>query len=209
MSEQNRDNPTGPRSDADQPADEPQAEQPEAASPGDASGDASGGASGGAEDAAEQVEQDIRQTLNAVQEERDELEQRLMRIAADYQNYARRAEQNTKTAAEQQLMDMGKALVTVLDHFDRALQVDPEKTTVKSLLDGVEMVHGELLRTLQRFGIERLDVEPGEAFDPNRHEALMRQPHDEYETDHVIQQLQPGYRINDKTIRPAQVSVAE
>jgi hypothetical protein len=56
---------------------------------------------------------------------------------------------------------------------------------------------------------EQVEVTPGEPFDPNRHEALMRTPHEQVASDHVVQQLQPGYRLGEKTLRPAQVSVAE
>lgn len=145
----------------------------------------------------------------SLEKERDQLNDRLLRTMADYQNFARRAEQNVISARDHQSMDIAKGLVTVLDHFDRAVQVDPEATSTRDLLEGVVMVRNELLRTLQRFGIERLDAKPGDAFDPNQHEALMRQPSDEVESNHVTAQFQPGYVLRDKTIRAAQVAVAE
>lgn len=147
--------------------------------------------------------------LKQLQVERDDLEQRLMRVSADYQNFARRAAQNVESAAQQKLMDIARALVTVLDHFDRALDADADKTSAKDLLGGVTIVKNELLSTLNRFGIERLEVSPGDEFDPNRHEALMRQPSEEIASNHVTMQLQPGYVLGEKIVRPAQVSVAE
>ncbi|MEM1354311.1 MAG: nucleotide exchange factor GrpE [Planctomycetota bacterium] len=147
--------------------------------------------------------------LNQLQEERDDLEQRLMRVSADYQNFARRAAHNVESAAQQKLMDIARALVTVLDHFDRALEADPETTSAQDLLGGVTIVKNELLAALGRFGIERLEVGPGDEFDPNRHEALMRQPSEDVQANHVTMQLQPGYTLGDKVVRPAQVSVAE
>lgn len=159
--------------------------------------------------AAETVEQELKETLGIIEKERDELEDRVKRIAADYQNFVRRSEQNIASAREQQLLELARGLVTVLDHFDRALEVDPEKTPAKDLMAGVSMVRDELLRALNRFGVERMDVEKGEPFDPNRHEALMRQAVEDVETDHVTAQYQPGYTLKNKTIRPAQVGVAE
>ena len=147
--------------------------------------------------------------LSEMTAERDALDDKLRRMMADYQNYARRAEQNVVVARQQTLMDVAKSLVTVLDHFDHALAADPEKTSSQDLLKGVGIVHDELLRVLAAYGIQRLEVEPGEPFDPNRHEALMRQPHDEIESNHVTAQMQPGYVIEDKTIRPAKVAIAE
>ena len=146
--------------------------------------------------------------LAQLQSERDGLESKLLRVSADYQNFVRRAQQNTDAAVEQKLVDIARGLVTVLDHFDRALDTgtDAEPT---GLVQGVTMVRDELLSMLKRYGIERLDVEPGDEFDPNRHEALMRQPSDDVESNHVTMQMQPGYVLGEKVIRPAQVGVAE
>ncbi|MEM6258381.1 MAG: nucleotide exchange factor GrpE [Planctomycetota bacterium] len=146
--------------------------------------------------------------IDALQAERDELESKLLRVSADYQNFARRAQQNIQSAVEQKLMDVARGFITVMDHFDRALE-GQSKDEAAGVLQGVMMVHSEMLATLNRFGVERLDVEPGTEFDPNRHEALMRQPSDEIESNHVTMQMQPGYVMGDKVIRPAQVGVAE
>ena len=64
------------------------------------------------------------------------------------------------------------------------------------------------MNALQRFGVQRIDARQGDAFDPNLHEALMRQEQEGVESDHVVMQMQPGYTIGEKTIRPAKVSVA-
>lgn len=161
-----------------------------------------------AQDAEQHEAAETDSPLAALQSERDELEAKLLRVSADYQNFARRAQQNVQAAGEQKLMDIARAMTTVLDHFDRALE-GQDKDNAEGVLQGVFIVHSELLATLNRFGIDRLDVEPGTEFDPNQHEALMRQPSDEYESNQVTMQMQPGYVIGDKVIRPAQVGVAE
>ncbi|QDU33279.1 heat shock protein GrpE [Poriferisphaera corsica] len=138
-----------------------------------------------------------------------ELNDKYLRTAADYQNYVRRAEQNVGVVKEQQVMSIARELVTVLDHFDRAVEVDKEKVTVDDLLGGVKIVKDELLRSIGKFGVQRVEAQVGEEFDPNKHEAMMRQPSEEVETNHIVQQFQPGYVINDKTIRPAGVIVAQ
>lgn len=164
---------------------------------------------GDAIDAAEQSAQSQEQgVLSRLQSERDDLESRLLRVSADYQNFARRAQQNVDSAVEQKLMDIARGLVTVMDHFDRALDVESEGESA-GVLKGVTMVHHELLATLNRFGIQRLDVQPGEEFDPVKHEALMRQPTHEIASNHITMQMQPGYVLGEKVIRPAQVGVAE
>ena len=147
--------------------------------------------------------------LDQLQRERDELAQKVLRYAADYQNLARRSEQNVVAAREQQAIDLAKQLVVVLDHFDHALAVDAEKVSAKDLLQGVEIVQSELLNVLRRFGIERIDAKPGDVFDPTCHEAMLRQPAEGIESGRVAQQFQPGYMLREKTVRPAKVVVAE
>ena len=138
-----------------------------------------------------------------------ELESKLLRAHADYQNVIRRSHQEVSNAREHQLMDVAKDLLTVLDHFDHAVAIDPETSSAQDVLNGIMIVRDELTRTLERYDIKRLTVETGEEFDPNRHEALMRQPSEHLESNQVVSQLQPGYMIKDKTLRPAKVSVAE
>jgi molecular chaperone GrpE len=143
------------------------------------------------------------------EEELEQLRERLIRVSADYENFKKRSYGNIQTSLEQQLMSVVRDLLPVLDHFDRAVEVDPEATTTEDLLSGVNLVRDELLRMLNRYGIERIDVEQGEPFDPNRHQAMMRQPAEDVESDHVAEQLQPGYALKNMTIRPAGVTVAE
>ena len=172
----------------------------EVAMEGAEGGDAAEGALRGDEEA---------DAADSLQRERDELHGRYLRLAADYQNFQRRAQLNVTTAEEQQAMSLARALVPVLDHFDRAMEIDADKAKAADVLQGVQMVRDELLRALGRFGVQRMNPEAGEAFDPERHEALMRRPSDEVESGHVIQQLEPGYTLNDKTVRPAKVALAE
>jgi molecular chaperone GrpE len=151
----------------------------------------------------------LQQEIESIRTERNELENRLLRVSADYQNFVRRSEQNITTAREQQVMGMARSLLTVMDHFDNALSVDLEKTSAASLLQGVQIVRDELMKTLESFGIRRMDAARGDVFDPNRHEAMMRQQIQGLDAGHVAAQFQPGYTLNDKTLRPAKVSVTE
>lgn len=146
--------------------------------------------------------------IDALQKKYNELHERLLRVSADYQNYVRRSVQNIATAKDQQLIDIAKGLITVLDHLDRALEADPQKTTSESLLEGVQIVREELLKALEQFGVKRLNVDMGEPFDPTCHEALMRQGAEGIESNHVVSQIQPGYMLNEKTLRAAKVTVS-
>ncbi len=156
-----------------------------------------------------EAESPPQEQIDSLQKELGQVNARLLRVSADYQNYVRRSHQNVANARDEQMIGVAKALVTVLDQFDRAIEVNCDETTTMSLLEGVKIVRDELLHTLERFGVERLEVKSGEEFDPTRHEALMRQTAEDVDANHVVAQLQPGYLLGDKTIRPAQVSVSE
>ena len=146
--------------------------------------------------------------VTALEAQVAELNSRLLRTAADYQNYVRRANQNVLDAREQQLMEVARALLTVVDHFDTTLSADLSKTSAQSLIDGVRIVRDELGKTLDNFGVRKIGVAPGDEFNPKLHEALLRQPVENIPSNHVTALLQTGYTLNDRTLRPAKVSVA-
>lgn len=141
--------------------------------------------------------------------ERDELQAKLLRTAADYQNFVKRSQIKVDAARNENTMRIAKALVSVLDNFDRAVDIDAEKTSTADVLKGVDGIRSELLRALEGFGVTKVTVEPGDEFDPNIHEALMRQPVEGIESNHIAAQFMPGYLFNEQPVRPAQVSVAE
>lgn len=143
-----------------------------------------------------------------LQAERDRLLDQLRRVSADYQNYTRRAATNLRDAIELERGDVLKAFVPVLDHFDNALAAEPKGDEARKLYEGVRIVRDELMKVLQQAGVERIDVQPGEPFDPHRHEALMRQPAEGVKPDHVSMCMQPGYAYGQRTLRPAKVAVA-
>ncbi len=160
--------------------------------------------------AAEQAEErTVEKDIADLVQENAELQSKLLRAAADYQNYVRRAHLNTLAARDQQTAEIARDLLTVLDHFETAMAVDVAKTSARSLLEGLVIVREELLRTLEKHGIKRMTVNRGDEFDPHKHEALMRQPAPDLKSNHIVAHLQTGYMLGDKTLRPAKVAVAE
>lgn len=143
-----------------------------------------------------------------LERELDDCKSRLLRAAADYQNALRRAQINVAEAREFQLFDVAKALVPLLDHFDRALEVDPQKVAVQSVLQGVQILRAEMSKTLEGFGVRRIDAKPGDEFDPARHEAMLHQSVPGVAAGHVAAQLQAGYVLGERTLRPVKVSLA-
>lgn len=130
------------------------------------------------------------------------------RALADLQNFRRRSVANECEAREQGIRSVVQRVVTVLDHFDLALAQDPAQITIGQLLDGVRVIRDELLAALLAVGVERIEPRPDEPFDPLRHEAVMRRPTDQAAPGHIVETLQAGYAIGDRTIRPAKVAVA-
>ncbi len=144
----------------------------------------------------------------ALQAERDELYERLQRVSADYQNYIRRSAQSLADSVELAKGDLAKQLITLLDHFDNALAKEPKDEEARALYDGVKIVRDELLRVLKNAGVEPLGVRVGDPFDPELHEAMMRQPVEGVDPNHVSMVMQTGYQHGSRTLRPAKVAVA-
>ena len=160
-------------------------------------------------DLSPQAVAELQQQLAQAESERDEHHAKLLRTAADYQNYIRRSQLNVEAEKQATLMKVAKALVGVLDNFDRAMELDPATSSAEDVQRGAATIQASLMQALESFGLKKITVEPGDEFDPNLHEALMRQPSDTIESNHIALQLLPGYLLKDQPVRPAQVSVAE
>ena len=157
--------------------------------------------------AVQQAETEEKQTC--LQQERDDLLARLQRVSADYLNYQKRVQRDLAQAREFANEELVKALLGVLDDMERALEAaganhDPEDP----LLKGMQLVHDKALETLGKFGLERIDAE-GQPFDPDQHSAMMQQPSADHPPQTVLRELQKGYRLKGRTIRPSSVIVSK
>ncbi|MFO7767714.1 MAG: nucleotide exchange factor GrpE [bacterium] len=145
--------------------------------------------------------------LAAMRERVAELEDRLLRTAAEFENYkkrrARTDQDRVRFAAEPLVRD----LLPVMDSFERAVEASEGTRDYQAFHDGVEMILQQLREVLERHGVERMAPE-GEPFDPNLHEAMGMMPHEELEEDRVAAVLEPGYVLNERVIRPAKVMVS-
>lgn len=138
----------------------------------------------------------------------EEEENRYLRLRADYDNILRRhkldREATEKFRAQQLLTD----LLPVIDNLERALQVEVTSEDANALYKGVEMVYRQFLDATGREGLEVIAAE-GEVFDPNVHQAVMQEQDAEKESGIVLRELQKGYKLKDRVLRPAMVSVNE
>ncbi len=105
-----------------------------------------------------------------------------------------------------------KALIPVIDNFERALSVDPGKADAASIMKGLQLVHDQWLAVLKKEDVETIAPEPGAPFDPARHEALMHEPGAGGEAGgepKVTRLLTKGYALHGRTLRPASVAVSQ
>jgi len=194
------------------PAGEPEAPVGPASTP--ASAQVAEGADGQADaDHERQLERDLEE-LTAKAEKADEYLELAKRTKADFENYRKRASRETAAAQERGIAKLAKELLPAVDNLDRAVEAATSTPDAgypgngaTTLVDGIKLVHSEVINALSRAGIERFSPE-GERFDPQQHEAIAQQPVPGKESGTVVEVYQRGYRLGDVVIRPARVVVA-
>lgn len=137
-----------------------------------------------------------------------EEETRYLRLRADYDNLARRGRLDREASEKYRAQSLLTELLPVLDNLDRALQVEVTSEEASSLYKGVEMVYQQLVAATQKEGLEVIPAE-GESFDPNFHQAVMQEQDSEKEAGTILRELQKGYKLKDRVLRPSMVSVNE
>ena len=160
-----------------------------------------------------EVEQLTRE-MEELKAERDEINEKLLRKAAEFENFRKRMSEEKRRRYEAGKVDVVRPILEVLDDFERSLDAasdldaesDPE-TAYESLKGGVEMVYRKFLDELKGMGVEPIDAE-GEPFDEAYHEAMMRQPTDDADPGTVVQEIRKGYVMGDRVIRHSRVIVA-
>ncbi|MFC3211757.1 nucleotide exchange factor GrpE [Planomicrobium okeanokoites] len=142
---------------------------------------------------------------------KDELEaeqNKYLRLLADYDNFKRRTQKDREISAKFRSQSLLTDLLPVLDNFERALAVEAKSEDAVSIMKGVEMVQKSLLEAVKREGLEEIPA-VGEPFDPNFHQAVMQEKDDDAEPGTVLQELQKGYTLKGRVLRPAMVKVNE
>jgi molecular chaperone GrpE len=162
----------------------------------------------GEEEASEaETSEDGVSELDAVQSELNRLRDQHLRLAADFENYRKRATTELTGNWVRARADLVRSLVEGLDDLQRVSGFTSEDTTVEALIEGVDLVERNILKALTEAGLEVLNPE-GERFDPNTMEAMMRVPTgDEGQDETVHQVFLKGYMFKDQLVRPARVSV--
>jgi molecular chaperone GrpE len=164
-----------------------------------------------AEEGVEEFMQSDEDIITQLQSEIAELKDRVLRSMAETENVRRRAEKDKADMSAYAVTGFARDMLTVSDNLRRALDAMPEETAedMKVFVEGVEMTERELLKTLERHGIEQVTPEVGEKFDHKRHQAMFEVPTDDHPSGSVMQVVAPGYIIKDRLLRPAMVGVAK
>ena len=141
-----------------------------------------------------------------LRKERDALQDRLLRQAAEFDNYRKRVDRERKDVAQYAAAEFVQDLLPVVDDFERALQTDAPGA--ESYRQGLEIIHRALMEMLRKRGVSPIDA-VGTDFDPQIHQAVAYEDAPDRRDGEVMEQFTRGYRLGDKLIRPAMVKVAK
>ena len=142
--------------------------------------------------------------LQKIKAERDSLLDRLARLQAEFENARKRSAKEQQDFREYAVMDAVKSLLPILDSFERALQAGADSSEFRN---GVELIHKQLQDTLAKLGLRPIPAK-GEPFDPHLHQAIEMVDTTDAEDHQVLEELQRGYKLKDRLLRPSMVKVA-
>jgi molecular chaperone GrpE len=145
--------------------------------------------------------------LTALQQERDALQDRLLRTAAEFDNFRKRIDRERRDLSEFAASDVLLELLPILDNFERALQA-PTPAEAEGFRKGIELIHRQMLELLRKRGVRPIEA-LGSDFNPNFHQAVIHEASDSHREGEVMQELQRGYMLGDRLLRPAMVKVAK
>lgn len=138
----------------------------------------------------------------------DEMDNRYLRLQADFDNSRRRAKLDMEAAQKYRVQSIAGDLVEALDNFERATKIEADNEQTKSLLSGIEMVYKGIIDALAKEGVEPISS-VGKEFDPHLHQAVMQVQDENFDSNIVVEEFQKGYLLKDRVIRPAMVKVNE
>jgi molecular chaperone GrpE len=145
--------------------------------------------------------------IEALQAELARCQDRLLRTAAEYDNYRKRTERERRELADRAIETLLLDLLGVVDDFDRALSTDAAGGAVEAYRQGIELIHRRMMEVIARRGVTAIDA-VGEEFDPHRHQAVTTAPAEGHRDGEVVEQFSRGYLMGERLLRPAMVKVA-
>lgn len=155
----------------------------------------------------ESTEEAKKEEVNPLQEKYDTLNNQYIRLAADFDNYRKRQEQEKEALLKYGAESTLKKMIEVLDNFERGLKAIETVEDCEKVKECYNLAYKNFKDVLTKAGLEAIKAE-GETFDPNFHEAVMQTPSAEHPEHTIIAELQKGYKLGDKVLRPTLVNVA-
>ncbi|HQV28175.1 MAG TPA: nucleotide exchange factor GrpE [Thermoflexales bacterium] len=160
--------------------------------------------------AAFQAELDgLRRQLTEAQAEAAKNKDGWLRAVAEFSNFKKRQEADAANIRAYATLGLISKLLPVLDDFNRAVKTLPETLQHMTWIGGVMLIARKMQAIVESEGVKAVEVSPNDAFDPNTHEAVSHDDADGVESGHVIEELQRGYKLGDRVLRPALVRVAK
>ena len=153
----------------------------------------------------QEAELTVEDVIAKLEREITELKDSRLRAVADLQNTARRGVENEARARTQGIMGVARGVVPVLDQFELALA--QKGLTAEQAAEGLKLLQSELWKSLARVGVEMIEPNLGDTFEPGKHEAVLQQAVEGIAAGAVSMKLQNGYRIGDTVLRPAKVAI--
>ena len=160
-----------------------------------------------AKNSSEKVEEVKSDEYEKLKADYDKLNQQYVRLAADFDNFRKRQEQERENLIKYGTESALKKLIEVLDNFERGQKALENVEDCQKVKESFNLVHKQVHEALSKLGLEEIKA-VGEQFDPNFHEAVMQTPTSEHPEHTVINELQKGYKLGDKVLRPTLVNVA-
>ena len=150
---------------------------------------------------------DLETRLKALEQEKNDLSDRLLRTMAEFDNYRKRVTREKEGLIKYGTERIAFEILPVVDNFERALEQSHQATDPGALVDGLKMILKQLMAALEKFEIKPFHS-IGEQFNPEIHEAMAQQEHPDHEDNTVIEQFQKGYMLGERMLRPARVLVS-
>jgi len=147
--------------------------------------------------------------IEALRKEVDKQTDQHLRTLADFENYKKRILRDSSRSYQDAMASILKIFLVASDDLERALKNKPTTKELENWFNGIELIHKKLINQMKNQSVEQMEIKPGDTFDPNFHEAITQEDHEDFSDGQIIEVVQPGYRISDRIIRPAIVRVAK
>lgn len=151
----------------------------------------------------------LQSELDSKIEELQEMNDKHLRLAAEFENYKRRAQRDQSDSVRYGNEKLLKDLLPTVDNLERAIQCSQEQGNSEGLLEGVELSYKQFLATLEKLGVKQVEKSIGEPFDPAKHQAVGQVESSTVPENCVVDEYQKGYFLQDRILRPAMVTVAQ